>query len=233
MKEKGNISGIQYFLLGLLIFLMLGMDMFIMGLDQWLWGDLFNIDDFFVSPWYVLVVHWSIVTLLWAVGAMMFLLWFRKRKLIGPVISLCWSSKVIPLLIVAFISSFLFAVLEFWINGESIPQIYREYENFKLEHGFMGIWVGLVQNIYYIVEAVLVVLLVALMQRAGEVWFKNPSLPYGGIGLMLTWGLGHLTHGLQSGLYITAFSLVFGWLFVKAGKQWWPSFLFIWLVFVL
>lgn len=97
----------------------------------------------------------------------------------------------------------------------------------------MGIWVALVQNIYYIVEAVLVVLLVALMQSAGEVWFKKPSLPYGGIGLMLTWGLGHLTHGLQSGLYITAFSLVFGWLFVKAGKQWWPSFLFIWLVFVL
>jgi hypothetical protein len=59
VKEKGNISGIQYFLLGLLIFLMLGMDMFIMGLDQWLWGDLFNIDDFFVSPWYVLVVHWT------------------------------------------------------------------------------------------------------------------------------------------------------------------------------
>lgn len=233
VKEKGNISGIQYFLLGLLVFLMLGMDMFIMGLDQWLWGDLFNIDDFFVSPWYVLVVHWSIVTILWTVGAMIFLLWFRKRKLIEKVISLRWSSKVIPLLIVAFISSFLFAVLEFWINGESIPQIYREYENFKLEHGFMGIWVALVQNIYYIVEAVLVVLLVALMQSAGEVWFKKPSLPYGGIGLMLTWGLGHLTHGLQSGLYITAFSLVFGWLFVKAGKQWWPSFLFIWLVFVL
>lgn len=207
--------------------------MFVMILDQWLWGDMFNLNDFFTSPWYVLVVHWSIVIVLWVVGAAILLAWLRKREMFEKVISLRWSSDVFPLLIVAFVMSFLFALIDVWLNGESIPQIYREYQNFRLEHGSMSVWVALVQNIYYIVEAVLVVLLVALMQRAGEVWFKKPNLPYGGIGLMLTWGLGHLTHGLQSGLYITAFSLVFGWLFVKADKQWWPSLLFIWLLFVI
>jgi len=220
-------------LLGLLVFLILGMDMFVMILDQWLWGDMFNLNDFFTSPWYVLVVHWSIVIVLWVVGAAILLAWLRKREMFEKVISLRWSSDVVPLLIVAFVMSFLFALVDVWLNGESIPQIYREYQNFRLEHGSMSAWVALVQNIYYIVEAVLVVLLVALMQRAGELWFKKPNLPYGGIGLMLTWGLGHLTHGLQSGLYITAFSLVFGWLFVKADKQWWPSLLFIWLLFVI
>ncbi len=220
-------------MLGLLVFLILGMDMFVMILDQWLWGDMFNLNDFFTSPWYVLVVHWSIVIVLWVVGAAILLAWLRKREMFEKVISLRWSSDVVPLLIVAFVMSFLFALVDVWLNGESIPQIYREYQNFRLEHGSMSAWVALVQNIYYIVEAVLVVLLVALMQRAGELWFKKPNLPYGGIGLMLTWGLGHLTHGLQSGLYITAFSLVFGWLFVKADKQWWPSLLFIWLLFVI
>lgn len=58
----------------------------------------------------------------------MFLLWFRKRKMIEQVISFHWSSKVIPLLIVAFISSFLFAVLEFWINGRAF---HRFIENMK------------------------------------------------------------------------------------------------------
>lgn len=207
--------------------------MFVMIFDQWLWGDMFNLNDFFTSPWYVLVIHWSIVIVLWVVGAAILLAWLRKREMFEKVISLRWSSDVLPLLIVAFVMSFLFALVDVWLNEESIPQIYREYQNFRLEHGSMSLWVALVQNIYYIVEAVLVVLLVALMQRAGEVWFKKPNLPYGGIGLMLTWGLGHLTHGLQSGLYITAFSLVFGWLFVKADKQWWPSLLFIWLLFVI
>lgn len=150
------------------------------------------------------------------IGAALLLLWLKKEKLSEKVISLRWNAEIIPLLIVAFVTSFLFALLDVWLNEESIPQIYREYQNFIVEHGSKGIWVALAQNIYYIVEAVLVVLLVALIQRAGEVWFKKPNLPYGGIGLMLTWGLGHLTHGLQSGLYITAFSLVFGWLFVKA-----------------
>lgn len=205
--------------------------MLIMGLDQWLWGNLFRADDFFLSPWYVLVVHWVIVIVLWVSGAAVLLLWLRKRETLEKVISFRWSAKILPLLIVAFVLSFIFALLDFWLNGESIPQFYREYQKFKLEHGSMSIWVWLVQNVYYIVEAVLVVLLVALMQRAGEVWFKKLYFPYGGIGLMLTWGLGHLIHGLQSGLYITAFSLIFGWLFIKGGKQWWPSLLFIWLLF--
>lgn len=233
MKEKMNISGMQYFLLGLLVFLILGMDMFVMVLDQWLWGDLFNLDDYFASPWYVLVVHWSIVIVLWAAGAMGLWVWLKKKHRLKDVVSLRWSPNVIPLMLVAFLMSFVFALLDFWLSGESIPQIYGEYRSFIREYGSIGVWVALVQNVYYILEAILVVLLVALMQRAGEVWFKKPNLPYGGIGLMLTWGLGHLTHGLQSGLYITAFALVFGWLFVKADKQWWPSLLFIWLLFVI
>lgn len=233
MRKKENISALQYFLLGLLVFLILGMDMFVMVMDQWLWGDLFNMDDFFSSPWYVLVGHWSIVIVLWTVGAVLFFVWLKKKKVLKNVISLRWSSKGIPLLMsVAVIMSFLFAVVESLLLEGNLLQIYDEYQKFTRVHGSMGLLVSLTQNIYYIVESVLVVLLVALMQCAGEMWFKKPNLPYGGIGLMVTWGLSHLIHGLASGLYITAFALVFGWLFVKAGKQWWPCLLFIWLMFI-
>lgn len=232
MREQEDISALQFFLLGLLVFLVLGMDMFVMVLDQWLWGNLLKIDDFFASPWYVIITHWSIVILLWAVGAGLFFAWLRKKGALKSVISVRWSSKGVPLLIVAVVMSFFFAVIESVMMDGNLPQIYNEYQSFARDYGSMGLFVALNQNIYYIVEAVLVVLLVALMQRAGEIWFKKPNLPYGGVGLMVTWGLSHLMHGLADGLYITAFALVFGWLFVKAGKHWWPSLLFVWLMFI-
>lgn len=108
-----------------------------------------------------------------------------------------------------------------------LPQFYREYQLFFDNHGSMAIVVRFLKNIYYFVEAMIVVLLLALMQRAGELIFKVGNFPYGGIGLLLTWGMVHLTKGLVTGLWISGFCIVLGWLFLKVKKRFWPSLLFV------
>ena len=154
-----------------------------------------------------------------------------KKNVVEEVISIKWNNNLVYLLIIAAVGSISLTIIESLIFSDSLPQFFREYQNFVQYHGTIGLIPWIFQNIYYVIESMLVVLLLALMQRAGEIWFKNDRFPYGGIGLLLTWGISHLIHGLISGLWICAFSLVFGWIFIKAKKCWWPSLLFVWLMF--
>jgi hypothetical protein len=48
------------------------------------------------------------------------------------------------------------------------------------------------QYVYYFFETVLFSLIIIFGQRACEIWFKRKNVPYGGIVLALTWGLGHI-----------------------------------------
>lgn len=157
----------------------------------------------------------------------------NKENIVEEVISIKWNNSLVFLLIIAAIGSIFLTLVESKIFSNPLPQFFNEYQKFIQTHGSIGLVVWIFQNIYYLVESMLVVLLLALMQRAGEIWFKNDRFPYGGVGLLLTWGISHLMHGLISGLWICAFSIIFGWLFIKAEKRWWASLLFVWLMFLI
>lgn len=68
------------------------------------------------------------------------------------------------------------------------------------------------QYIYYLFEVILFMLIIVYGQKAFEVWFKKPNIPYGGILVALTWGMGHwLTKGtLAAGLYTAFGGFCFG-----------------------
>lgn len=232
MSDKKILSGSKFMFLGLLTFFTLGMDLFITPIDKLLWGNMFNVENFFDNTWYMLTIHWSMVIILWVIGGVLVFMWLNKRKVVNNVISMHWGIDLLPILIVAAVTSILFTVLEAMMFSSILPQFLNEYQSFSKVHGPMGFLVSLFQNIYYLVESMLVVLLLALMQRAGELWFKRGNFPYGGVGLLLTWGLGHFTKGIIDVLWICGFCLVFGWLFVKAKKRWWASLLFLWLIFL-
>lgn len=233
MSKTEKSLGLKFLFLGLLVFLTLGMDLFVIPIDRLLWGNQLKIDTFFSSPWYVLITHWSIVIILWIMGGFLIFKWLKKKDFLEEVISINWNKDLIYFIIIAIIAGILFNVVESIIFSTQLPQFFREYQRFYQVHGSMGLIVWLFQNIYYLIESMLVVLLLALMQRAGEIWFKNDRFPYGGMGLLITWGISHLMHGLISGLWICAFSISFGLLFIKAEKRWWPSLLFVWLMFII
>lgn len=47
------------------------------------------------------------------------------------------------------------------------------------------------QYLYYAVETILFMLIIVFAQKAFEVWFKRPNIPYGGIICGITWGFVH------------------------------------------
>lgn len=231
MNGNKKLSGLTFFILGLLAYMTLGMDLFVILIDKLLWGNKFKMEAFFESPWYTLVIHWSIVVTLWLIGGVLLFRWMKKREVVKDVILINWGIGLVPYLIMAAVTSILFTVFESIVASEALPQFFMEYKRFVGFHGPIGLFVSVFQNIYYFVESMLVVILLALMQRAGELWFKKDSFLYGGIGLLLTWGISHFTKGLITGLWICGFCIVAGWLFKKVEKHWWPSLLFIWLAF--
>lgn len=81
-----------------------------------------------------------------------------------------------------------------------------------IEFGRNGTLKFIFQYIYYLFEVILFMLIIVYGQKAFEVWFKKPNIPYGGIVVALTWGMGHwLTKGtLAAGLYSAFGGFCFG-----------------------
>nr|WP_297705306.1 hypothetical protein [uncultured Butyrivibrio sp.] len=91
------------------------------------------------------------------------------------------------------------------------------------------------QYIYYLVEVVMVLLIIVFGQYAFEKWFKNDKIPYGGILVGLTWGLGHwFTKGsLGMGIYSAIGGFVFGSAYLLTNRNIKLSYLFLCIMFIL
>ncbi|MCE1179567.1 MAG: hypothetical protein LWW86_11165 [Micrococcales bacterium] len=77
------------------------------------------------------------------------------------------------------------------------------------------------QHVYYLAEVALVLLLVAFGQRAGELRWGRPEVPWGGLLAGLTWGLMHtLTQGsLAAGGYAALSGLALGTAYLLMRKD--------------
>ena len=93
----------------------------------------------------------------------------------------------------------------------------------------------LFQYFYYLFEIILVVLLIAFGQRAGELWFHRSWMPWGGIAAGITWGLVHtLSKGdFWVGLTAMTAAVFYGIIYLLVGKRAIPAYLLIWMAFVL
>ena len=91
------------------------------------------------------------------------------------------------------------------------------------------------QYMYYFVEVIMVLLIIVFGQYAFEKWFKNDKIPYGGILVALTWGLGHwLTKGsLYAGIYTAIGGFVFGSAYLLTRRNMKLSYLFLCIMFIL
>jgi hypothetical protein len=86
--------------------------------------------------------------------------------------------------------------------------------------------VAIFQNLYYLVEYLLVVMMIAFFQRAGELWFKSSWFPWGGVGIALTWGMIHLVTNPQGALGVILWAVLLGIFFVLSKK----SFIATWII---
>ena len=84
-------------------------------------------------------------------------------------------------------------------------------------------------------EVLLVLLIIIFGQTAFEKWFNNNKIPFGGILVALTWGIGHwYTKGsLGKGLYTAVGGFVFGGVYLLTNRNVKLSYILLCIMFIL
>lgn len=231
MKEL-NLKGKSFFLLGISSFLLLASEFFVLFLDSLILGKSLGKLNLWKENWYFLVFHWIITILIWGTGTSLILLWLKRREVFYKIFPLSSIVKTLTLIALAIIIAFVLSILEAKLFSQGLFQIVREFEGFYNVHGKNAIILSIFQNIYYFFESLLVVLIVAFFQTAGEIWFKLKIVPWGSIGLFLTWGLGHFLSHPQGALYIAVFSLIPGFFYMFSDKNIFSVFFFVFFSFI-
>lgn len=197
--------------LGLEVLLAFGMEPVFYGAPMNQWTDLQNI------------LHWVMTCGLWGTVSW-YITQYAKNKYGFNIFQK--GNKMAAwqwLLIIAFVIGSLILSYIDW-NGSKI--IKEFYANGPLKFVF--------QYIYYIFETVLVMLILVFGQKAFEEWFHKPNIPYGGIIVAVTWGIGHFfTKNIATGIVTMLSGLAFGSVYLLTNRDIKKTYPILWMMFVL
>lgn len=204
---------IDYFLLGLLAFGGLGLELILKIIEDVISKNSINY-----------IIHWILICIIWGIFVFTLIKHSKKSKIL---MSFMYKSKAgfkdIIISTVILLAVVVFSNALFW-------------EGFKPAQEFKNLGVSkfIFQYVYYLFEIVLVVLIIAFGQKAGELLFKNTFVPWGGIFLGLTWGIVHsFTQNFSTGIVLLFASVLFGSVYILLRKNIFYTYLFIFLMFVL
>lgn len=197
--------------LGLEVLLAFGMEPIFYGAPMNQWTDLQNI------------LHWVMTCGLWGTVSW-YITQYAKNKYGFNIFQK--GNKMAAwqwLLIIVFVIGSLILSYIDW-NGSKI--IKEFYANGPLKFVF--------QYIYYIFETVLVMLILVFGQKAFEEWFHKPNIPYGGIIVAVTWGIGHFfTKDIATGIVTMLSGLAFGSVYLLTNRDIRKTYPILWMMFVL
>lgn len=221
-------QGLDFLSYGLEIFGFIGFELLLAYVIE------FNIYGYGIKEFTMLqtIVHWVLTCVVWLFGA-----WYVVRecaKKSGVDLfknfkekSLIQGAKELSLLQWALlILGTVLCLISTWIDWGG-SKVAKEFAS-------RGVLFPL-QYMYYFVEVIMVLLIIIYGQYAFEKWFKNDKIPYGGILVALTWGLGHwLTKGsLGAGIYTSIGGFVFGSVYLLTRRNIKLSYLFLCVMFIL
>jgi len=118
-------------------------------------------------------------------------------------------------------------------GGGITISVVREYRGFERRYGELGALVTCFQFLYYLLESVMVVLILGLWQRAGGIWTGITNVPWGGLGLTLTWGAAHFLSHSAGALTVVVTAFVFGFAFLGVRTSALPAVGLVWAMFFL
>jgi hypothetical protein len=231
--QKTTNNPISYVIAGLIIFSLLGLEFPVFFLSRLVDGrDAAQVFSWPVN-WYGAVFHWTITVLVWTVGAYLIFRWAKKKGILSELVRFKFSQRDGVWLAFGVVFVILYELGLSRMAGVSNPQIWREYRGFQNMYGPQAWITSLFQNLYYLVEYVLVVMMIAFFQRGGELGFKAAWGPWGGIGLALTWGTIHLVTNPQGAVWVMVWALLLGVFFVLSKKGFLPTWIMGVLSFIL
>ena len=172
-----------------------------------------------------MIIHWTITIIAWVVIGL-FIIKIGKKTTNFDI----WQETQKKMKLWQIVS----IVLCFVIN---IVVKYIDWNGFKVIQEFQarGTLLFIFQYMYYIVEGFLISLIIVYGQKACETWFKKENIPYGGIILGLTWGLGHILSkgSIIIGLLSAVAGILFGAVYLLVNRDYKKAFPIITLLFML
>lgn len=212
-------SGINYIILSLAAFASLGLEILLaFGIEPVLYGAP-------ISGWTDLqaVIHWVATCILWGIASWC-IIRFAKKKYDFDIFQK--GNKMAAwqwCLIAVFVVGSLIISYHDWNGSKVIKEFYA--------NGFVKF---IFQYIYYIFETVLVMLILVFGQNAFEKWFHKQNIPYGGIIVALTWGIGHFfTKDILTGIVTMISGLAFGSVYLLTNRDVRRAYPILWIMFVL
>lgn len=156
------------------------------------------------------LMHWAITAAGWLVGAILTL-----RSIRNPVRALdqtfagCLRGNTF-LRIMGVIAAVVLAIgIRLLVLQEWKPL--GECERLSAVQGAATPFAFALLLVYYLCETAVILLVIALGQRAGEMRFGAPAVPWGGLVLACTWGATHiLLQGPATGFYAMSAAVLYG-----------------------
>jgi len=223
--KKTMVKPIQYLLIALILFSLLGLEFPVFFLSRLVDGR--AVSQVFSWPvnWHGAIFHWTVTIILWAAGAWIIYTWAKRKGVQSDILRVNINKRAVVLIAIGIAFVIIYELVYSRLTGLRLPQIWREYQGFQGMYGSQAWVVSLFQNLYYLMEFIMVVMMVAFFQRAGELWSNISWFPWGGIGLGLTWGLIHLVTNPQGALGVIVWSLILGILFILSKKNFFSTWI--------
>ncbi len=214
-----KVSGINYFSLAALAFLSIGLEVLLaFGIEPMMYGSPIN-------EWTDLqnIIHWLATCILWGTASW-YIIHYAKKKFDFDLFQKGNKMAVWQwALVVVFVIGSL-ALSYFDWNGSKV--IKEFFANGPVKFIF--------QYIYYFFETLLVMLILVFGQNAFEMWFHKRNIPYGGIIVAITWGIGHFfTKDVTTGIVTVISGLAFGSVYLLVNRDIRKTYPILWVMFVL
>jgi len=231
--ETRQESGWRYVFMALLIFMVLSADVLSLFVGKLLDGRPLSDPEPWSRHWTATVGMFLCSVVIWSATTILIIRWIRRRNILPSLFSRRLDRSVVFFFCLAVLVLAAILWLEASRSGAAFPSLAREYHGFVRRYSGHGALVTAFQYLYYLLESVMVLLMIAFFQRAGEVWTRLAGIPWGGIGLTLTWGLAHFLSHPDGAFTVVLSALLLGLIFIGVRKSFLPALAAIYLVFVL
>lgn len=220
IKDKpGEDSPWIYLALALLCWGLLAMDLVSAYLGKLIDGRSLSDPQVWGNNWYSTAIMLLTSTLIWAIGGSIVLTRLMRTDRIKRTFQVRLEWKQVAIAIIGLIVLLGISLLESKHLRLDELSISREFQGFRERYPTHAALITSIQYGYYLMESFLVLLMIGLFHQAGRLVFGKPHIPWGGIGIMMTWGMGHLVSHPQGAIWMLYKSLAFGVLFVMLRKN--------------